>query len=216
VPACVEIVKTMLGIDEVKEIKKVPLSNNMISRRIEDMSLSIQGTLIQKICEVKKFSLQVDESTDVSNCCQLIALVRIPNEKGLKEHYLFCKELQKQTTGKEIFKVINDILIQTKFHGKIALRLCTDGAAAMTGRVRCLASEVRSENPDVQIIHCFIHREALMSNSLPLELKSTLNDIKMVNVVKSRPLQSRLFSILCDEMGSEPNLCCSILKFVGC
>jgi hypothetical protein len=43
-----------------------------------------------------------------------------------------------------------------------------------------------------------------MSNSLPLELKSTLNDIiKMVNVVKSRPLQSRLFSILWDEMGSE-------------
>jgi hypothetical protein len=94
----------MLGIDEVKEIEKLPLSNNTISRRIEDMSVSIEGTLIQKICEVKRFSLQVDESTDVSNCCQLIALVRIPDEKGLKEHYLFCKELRNKQPGRKSLK----------------------------------------------------------------------------------------------------------------
>jgi hypothetical protein len=67
----------MLGIDEVKEIEKVPLSNNTISRRIEDMSVRIEGTLIQKICEVKKFSLQDDEATDVSNCCQLRVIVLV-------------------------------------------------------------------------------------------------------------------------------------------
>jgi hypothetical protein len=106
----------------------------------------------------------------------------------LKEHYLFCKELQKQTSGKEIFKVINEYFNTNKISWKNCVSLYTDGAAAMTGRIRGLASEVRSEKPDVQIIHCFIHREVLMSNSLPLEL-STLNDIiKMVNVVKSRPL----------------------------
>ena len=37
-PACLEIVRLMLGPKEVKEIKKVPLSADTIGRRIHDMS----------------------------------------------------------------------------------------------------------------------------------------------------------------------------------
>lgn len=33
--------------------------------------------------------------------------LKIPEEKGLKETYLFCKGVPKQSTGDEIFKVIN-------------------------------------------------------------------------------------------------------------
>jgi hypothetical protein len=53
-------------------------------------------------------------------------------------------------------------------------------------------------------VHCFIHREALASNGMPPEFKTVLdNAVKLVNFIKARPLYNRLFSVLCDEMGSE-------------
>jgi zinc finger BED domain-containing protein 5/7/8/9 len=128
----------------------------------------------------------------------------VAEEHYLKEHYLFCKELPKQTTGEEIFIVINEYFETKNISWMNCVSLCTDGAAAMTGRVSGLASKVQSKNSNIQFIHCFIHREALMAKTLPPILMPTLNDIvKMVNFIKSKPLQSRLFSALCEEMESE-------------
>ncbi len=37
-----------------------------------------------------------------------------------------------------------------------------------------------------------------------MDLKTVLDDaVRMVNYIKSRPLQARLFSLLCEEMGCE-------------
>ena len=75
------------------------------------------------------------------------------------------------------------------------MSLCINGAAVMTGKIK----EVRSENPDIQIIQRFIH-----AKSLQPDLKSALDNIvKLVNLIKRKPLQLHLFSILCDKMGSD-------------
>ena len=39
--------------------------------------------------------------------------------------------------------------------------------------------------------------------------------VSVVNFVKSRPLYTRLYSVLCDEMGAEHNGFCSTPTFVG-
>ncbi|XP_025412220.1 zinc finger BED domain-containing protein 5-like [Sipha flava] len=71
-PACKEIVKSMLGDSAEKEVSRVPLSNNIISRRIDDMSSDIQKHVSEILCDDRKFSLQIDESTDISQKCQLL------------------------------------------------------------------------------------------------------------------------------------------------
>ena len=48
-PACLEIVKLMLGQKEVEEIKKVSLYVKAIKRRIDDMSSDIFETLVNKL-----------------------------------------------------------------------------------------------------------------------------------------------------------------------
>jgi hypothetical protein len=66
--------------------------------------------------------------------------------------------------------------------------ICTDGATPMVGSIRGFASLVQKEreNPDVTT-HCFIHREALVSRSLGVEMKNVLDDaIKMVNFIKDQ------------------------------
>ena len=64
------------------------------------------------------------------------------------------------------------------------------GAAAMTERCRRFVSKVKQMNFDVQITHCFLHREALMAKTLPDDLKSVLDTaVKLVNFIKSPPFK---------------------------
>jgi hypothetical protein len=56
-PACKEIVKSMLGEVAEREISKVPLSNVTIARRIEDMSAYIPKQAAEKLNDGAKFAL---------------------------------------------------------------------------------------------------------------------------------------------------------------
>ncbi|KAK0139983.1 Zinc finger MYM-type protein 6 [Merluccius polli] len=73
----------------------------------------------------------------------------------------------------------------------------------MLGKNKGLKAKVLSIAPHVKFTHCIIHREALASKTLEPELNNVLQTaIKMVNFIKSRPLNTRLFTLLCQEMGS--------------
>ena len=65
-PACRKIVKRILGDKAEQEIRKTPLSNNTIQRRIVDLSANIEETVQTKLQSTVEFALQVDESTDIS------------------------------------------------------------------------------------------------------------------------------------------------------
>jgi hypothetical protein len=57
--------------------------------------------------------------------------------------------------------------------------------------------------PDANWEHYSIHREALAAKGMPDSLKNVWDTtVKMVNFVKARPLNSCVFSALCNDMGS--------------
>ncbi|XP_053568057.1 SCAN domain-containing protein 3-like [Bombina bombina] len=205
-PACKAIVAEMLSPDAVKEVAKVPLSDNTIARRIDDMSADIESVVLEKIHISGKFALQLDESTDISGHAQLLANVRFLDGDAIRENFLFCKALPEKTTGEEIFRVTSDYLEQGGLKWENCTSVCTDRAAAMVGRTKGFVSRVKEKQPDVIVTHCFLHREALVAKTLPADLASVLDDVvRMVNFVKSRPLKSRIFASLCEEMGAEHN-----------
>ena len=109
-PACKKIVGVMLGPDAANELSKVPSSDNTIKRRIDDMSEDIEQHLTEKLQASGRFSLQIDESTDISGAAQLLANVRYVDGDSIKETFFFCKEMESHTTGEEIFRVTNDYL----------------------------------------------------------------------------------------------------------
>lgn len=82
--------------------------------------------------------------------------------------------------------------------------ISTDGAKAMTGRISGLISRIKNLAPEVKSVHCALHREALASKKIPDDLKTALSEVvKIINYIKARPLNSRLFALLCRDMGSE-------------
>ena len=71
------------------------------------------------------------------------------------------------------------------------------------GEGRGFAALVKRQNPAIEITHCCIHRKALTVKVLLTELSETMNGIRVVNFIKARALNSRIFSLLCKEMGSQ-------------
>ena len=74
----------------------------------------------------------------------------------------------------------------------------------MTGKHTGLIAHIREVCPSIHWLHCSVHREALAAKNMPADLLAVLNDaVKLVNFIKARPLNARLFTLLCNEMGSE-------------
>ena len=116
---------------------------------------------------------------------------------------LFCSPMEGRCTGSDIFNCLNGWMEDAGLQWANCLSICTDGAAAMLGKNKGLKAKVLSVAPHAKFTHCIIHREALASKTLEPELNNVLQTaIKMVNFIKSRPLNTRLFTLLCQEMGS--------------
>lgn len=82
--------------------------------------------------------------------------------------------------------------------------ICTDGAQAMAGKQGGLQALIKRISPNVQWTHCMIHREALASKQLSPKLNDVMTHvIATVNYIKTRPVKARIFSALCEEMGSD-------------
>jgi hypothetical protein len=82
--------------------------------------------------------------------------------------------------------------------------ISTDRVRAMSGRLTGLIARIRESNPSVTWHHCCIHRESLATKKMTEELKKVLNEsVKIVNFIKARSLNSRLFEKLCQSMDSD-------------
>ena len=78
----------------------------------------------------------------------------------------------------------------------------TDGARAMLGRKSGLQARVKAVSPSS--VHCILHRFGLAAKLLPPGIKTNLNlVVKMVNYIKTSALNSRLFKVICEDVGSK-------------
>ena len=137
-PACSAIVKTMFGPEAEEKIRQIPFSNDTICRRICDMSTDIQDTVISSVEQSKMFTMQVDESTDISKKAQLIAFIRFVSDGKISDQFFCCKELKERTTGQGVSDTLSKYLEENELTMKECVGLCTDGAPSMIGSIKDL------------------------------------------------------------------------------
>ena len=106
-PAAVEMARVVCGESVAKKIDQIPLSNNTVHSRINDISNDVKCQLIDLLKMSGKFSLQLDESTDVSDQAQLMTYIRFEGQTKMHEEFLFCKPLLTTTTGEDIFNMVD-------------------------------------------------------------------------------------------------------------
>ena len=140
----------------------------------------------------------------MSNCSQLIAVVRYVKNKKIEESFLFCQSLETTTKAKDVFDMIKEFFMKHQLHLDKIGSIYTDGTPAILGNRSEFAALLRKEIPSLKITHCFLHRHALAAKTLPLKLKKALEiRIKVVNTIRGRALNHRLFQLFCKELGKE-------------
>lgn len=73
----------------------------------------------------------------------------------------------------------------------------------MAGKNSGLVAKLKSIMPNISWIHCFLHRQALAAKVVHSDINDVLEEvIKIVNSIKGKALQTRLFRIVFQDMGS--------------
>lgn len=202
-PAAVDMVNIMIGESAGKLISKVPLSNNTISRRIQHIAEDLNDQLIEKM-KGKEFGLQLDEVTDSNKDAHLICYVRFLDDSTIVEDLLFCKPINVSGKAQDLFQILDKFVTENNLDWEKCIGLCTDGARSMSGQYGGLQALIRSRAPYAMWTHCIIHREVLASKAVSSEFNLVMERIiDVVNYIKTRPLKTRLFKILCTDMGAE-------------
>ncbi|GFV11239.1 SCAN domain-containing protein 3 [Trichonephila clavipes] len=201
-PAAIEIVETMFGDNFAKELQSIPLSNDTVSRRIDDISEDVEQQLFGKLRD-KLFSIQLDEATDSNKDAHFIAYVRFWDGMSAVEELLFCKPIKLKATAIALFDILNNFINEANIEWKNCVGICTDGARTMSGRFKSIQALVKQKSPLCIWTHCMIHRESLASKEISPGLNIVLMTVvTVVNYIKMRPLKSRIFSGLCKDMGA--------------
>ena len=102
-----------------------------------------------------------------------------------------CASLLGTCTGEDIFSAVDTRLKNNGLSWKHCISICIDGAGAMAGKRKGFLARVLQVAPRINFTHYIIHRENLASKALDSDLNSVLDvAIKIVNFIKSRPLQT--------------------------
>uniref|UniRef100_K7FTZ9 DUF4371 domain-containing protein n=1 Tax=Pelodiscus sinensis TaxID=13735 RepID=K7FTZ9_PELSI len=179
---CSELFREVVG--------QVSVSDNTVSKMIDKIAEDIEEQLLDRI---NSFSVQVDESTNIENKAMMTCM----------KIYCVCFSYLNNTTGAEIFRVLIGY-ISAKLNWTYCVGVCTDGTAMMTGRLSGFTTSVQEVVPECDSTHCVIHCKILASRKLCRELLDVLHDvIRIVNYIKTHPLNSCLFEFLCKDMDAE-------------
>ncbi|CAH2003227.1 unnamed protein product [Acanthoscelides obtectus] len=198
-PAVEEVLKTVLHKPASDIIKRIPLSNNTVEKRIDEMSSDIESFLCNYL-QTTHFYIQLDGSTLPDNAALSLAYVRFIMNQEIYEELLFARTLITGTKGESIFHVLKDYFIEKAIPLSNIISVATDGAPAMVGRYRGFISYLKQNVSGVLAIHCVIHRQHLVAKNLSVRLHESLHlVIDALNRIRSNALNRRLFAQLCEE-----------------
>ncbi|XP_061589540.1 SCAN domain-containing protein 3-like [Cololabis saira] len=203
-PAAVDMCREMIGEAAAKKLLTIPLSNDTVSHRIVDMASDIQQQLIERVKSSPFFSLQLDESTDVTNAALLLVFVRYRWDSSLHEDILFCRELPTRTTAQECFRCMDNFFSENGMDWQNCVRVCSDGAASMTGKHHAVIRQILDRAQEAKWTHCFLHRESLAAKKMSPEFHEVMDvSVKTINFIKNNAVNSRCFAKLCEEMEAD-------------
>ncbi|XP_023213182.1 SCAN domain-containing protein 3-like [Centruroides sculpturatus] len=201
-PSISAFMKTVLEKDD-EDVKAMPLSNNTVSRRIDEMGEDIEKQLVSKL-KTRNFSVQMDESTLRDSEAVLITYVRYIERGQFAEEMLFCKQLESTTKSRDIYNIFKCYLDDNEIPMKNVISCAADGAPNMMGKKNGCLQLMKADNPEMILIHCVIHKENLVAKNVSPILNEVLNAvIKCINSIKASAKTERLFKLFCEEQNED-------------
>ena len=155
----------------------------------------------------KKFSLMLDESTDISVKKHVLFSVRYfdDSRKCIVDAYLSMHRIP-NATGENIFKILEGTLEKYDLRFENMVSVACDGASVMVGQHDSVWTRIRDKNPRIILVKCVYHSLALCGKYAFEKLPSSLGFlIKKVPAFFSKSdLRRSNYEQLFSEMSSVP------------
>nr|CAH7738482.1 unnamed protein product [Callosobruchus chinensis] len=135
-------------------------SNTIQNEILESMLQVCREEICKQIEKADYLSVQCDETTDVSNYCQmvLILILRYFNEGSICEHFWgFIRIKDKTATGLKtcIENEIDPLVLKTP---QKLIAQTYDGANVMSGVNNGVQAQIKIKYPNAHFIHCYAHQ----------------------------------------------------------
>ena len=156
--------RVQAGDQVLKEHLKTAAGNALYtSKTVQNQMITICGDIIrtkllEMIQKVGFFSVIADEATDIANDEQLSICVRFINNGSPCEKFLAFHECQSGVTGEAIADDILSKLVEWQLQLQLLCGQAYDGAGAMAGKSKSVASRILSKYPKALYTHCAAHR----------------------------------------------------------
>ncbi|KRX68829.1 Uncharacterized protein T09_10426, partial [Trichinella sp. T9] len=160
-PSINDAVGVMFGDKCLREIELIPLSNDTVARRIEDMSRWMEYQLINRVRGTGR----------VNGCTRFIPINFVWNNER-HEDILFCEPIVRGIS-EEIFETLDAYVKSKELDWRNCGGISTDGARAMCGKNSGVVTRVLKQSPNALWTHCFFHSEALVSKTISDDLKNS-------------------------------------------
>ncbi|KAL4098838.1 hypothetical protein QTP88_023358 [Uroleucon formosanum] len=160
----------LLLFTEQEIVSKVDLNAVIDEFNSMGMSKSIQNDLISCISEFlinqikneikqcKFYSIQIDDTTDISQKTQCSIIIRYVTDKSeLIERFLGFHNVSEDPTAQGLFNLVNSVLHEFDTENKLVGQ-CYDGACVMSGHLTGLQVRVKEVAPNALFTHCLAHR----------------------------------------------------------
>ena len=133
------------------------LSPDILNEMIKLMADNVLRELLVEIRSARFYAVQADETTDASSNEQMCVAIRWTD----KEYSIFEDPIGLLHVPKTDADTLTLMLKDTLIRCNLPLTLCRgqayDGAANMSGRIRGVATQIKSVEPKALHVHCLAH-----------------------------------------------------------
>ncbi|KAJ3581413.1 hypothetical protein NHX12_016671, partial [Muraenolepis orangiensis] len=134
------------------------MSNTIQNDIIESIARSIQDETDKDIHISPFIAVQVDDTSDISNKCQLTVIIRYVNEKGsVCERFLGFFDVSLERDAKAVTSVVMRAIGNYSPTNKLICQTY-DGASCMSGQHGGVQALVKAHCPNALFIHCYAHK----------------------------------------------------------
>ncbi|KAJ8896624.1 hypothetical protein PR048_001968 [Dryococelus australis] len=185
----IKMVKSFGDDKLAKNFETVSLSHQTVSRRTAKRSKQLDAQLSKEIEQSKYFSVALDESTDITNFCQLLIFVKTVYEQFSIKELLDLVPLPTSVKGSDIYSVLVCVVDNYCGFSKCSF-IVTDSAKCTTGKNTGLVGLLRQCDVNVPVLHCIIHQEVLcrkfvkMNNVMKDVTRISSNQRKLLEFLK--------------------------------
>lgn len=161
-------------------VQDLSLARHKCASIVKNITAKRETEKIVEYLKISKFSILIDESTDISDTKLMCVLVRYvsPLNKKIVTQLLELLTLDAtDCSANKIFKMFKESLEKQNIPIKNIVGLACDNASVMVGSKNSFMTHLKTEVPELITINCICHSSALIASKACEKLPSSCENL---------------------------------------